>query len=227
MQRVGVANRANAGPASGISTRLAALAGIAAPLLCGAGFIIVAAIRPGYSSVRQYGSDLAVGPNGWLQTTNFIVFGFLTMIFAFGLQRGIAGRGAAMVGPVLVAIFGLGWVLVGLFQGELHHDATYLFLALPTACFIMAPRLDADPKWRAYVPYTVATGAIAATLGSWWYVNHIRALLPDLTPWIGMYQRVFYAEMLCWLEVMAIRLFMLSRTPDVARRLASAAQRQR
>ena len=60
-------------------------------------------------------------------------------------------------------------------------------------------------------------------LGAWWYVNHIRALFPDLTPWIGLYQRGFYAEMLCWLEVMAIDLFVISTAANAAHRSAQSA----
>lgn len=42
-------------------------------------------LRPGYSVVRQAVSDLGLGPNAWLQTTNFLVFGLLIIVFAIGL----------------------------------------------------------------------------------------------------------------------------------------------
>lgn len=195
---------------SDTAVRRAALAGVAAPILCGVVFIIAAQLRPGYSSIREYGSALAEGPHAWLQTGNFIVVGLLEMVFAVGLQRGItAGRGSKL-GPALVFIYGLGWVLVGVFHGRVHQLATYLFVALPAACIVISPRLARDRYWKGYVPITLLAGIVALILAAGWYVHHIQMRIPHIESWIGLYQRMFYAEMFCWLEVLALGLLILS-----------------
>jgi hypothetical membrane protein len=184
-----------------------ALAGVVAPILCASIFVIAARLRPGYSSIRQYGSDLALGQNGWLQTANFILVGLLLICFALALQRGIKSAQGSKLGPALVGVYGLGWVLVGVFHGALHQLSTDLFVALPLSCLAIAPRLAADEQWKGYVRLTVGFGIVGLVFSAGWYVHHIHVLIPHIDSWIGLYQRVFYAELLAWIEIMALHLF--------------------
>ena len=104
-----------------VSIRRAALAGmIGAPLfgLIVAGltvlqydFMVGLGWHPVLSSTIVWPSGLAVGPYGWLQTVNFMVFGLALLVFARGLHQGIAGGAGSKVGPALLTAAGVGTLL--------------------------------------------------------------------------------------------------------------------
>lgn len=80
---------------------LAALAGVISPVVFGLGVVLTVAQydfmtglgwRPvGDSSGVPWPSGLALGPCGWLQVLNFVLFGVLLIFFALGLHRGWSG----------------------------------------------------------------------------------------------------------------------------------------
>jgi hypothetical protein len=57
-------------------------------------------------------SGLALGPHGWLQTLNFVVFGALQIAFALAVAAIPAQRRAMTAAPVLLALAGVGAVLL-------------------------------------------------------------------------------------------------------------------
>jgi Protein of unknown function (DUF998) len=69
-----------------------------------------AATRTGFDLTRHPLSALSNGDLGWLQITNFVVAGLLTVLGATGLARVLPGTWA----PRLVRINGLGMVAAGL-----------------------------------------------------------------------------------------------------------------
>lgn len=100
--------------ATGLTTdRLLLLAGVAAGLL----FFVVPTIemfrRPGFSMQRHAISMLSLGDGGWIMKAVFLASGILVLLCALGLYRAMAGSLAA---PLLVAGYGLGLVLAGLFD---------------------------------------------------------------------------------------------------------------
>ncbi len=91
-----------------LTVRRAALGGIIGPIMFG--FIVVVLTilqydfmvglgwRPFADSDVPWPSGLALGPYGWLQVANFVLFGLLLIVFAIGLHRGVAaGRGRQSV----------------------------------------------------------------------------------------------------------------------------------
>lgn len=59
-------------------------------------------------------SGLALGPLGWLQVLNFVLFGLMLIIFAVGLHRGVRASGRfSWIGPTLLVLAGIGMVLAG------------------------------------------------------------------------------------------------------------------
>jgi hypothetical protein len=183
---------------------------VLAPPLCVAGFIVAALLRPGYNSVTQFGSELEIGPGGWLQQTNFLFFGALELAFALGValrsRSAVRGRWALGTIAALIAIFALGWITVGLFFDEgaltyrtrLHIWGTRLFLGLPIACFVLASRLPAG--WLR--TYSLVTGVLGVVLAPGLYTSLYN---PAVGGWIGLYQRSYYFILLAWLEVLALR----------------------
>ena len=87
-------------------------------LLFNATIWIAGAVRPGYDALRQPMSALSLGPGGWVQMTNFIVFGGLGICFALALRATLApGRGATWA-PVLQAVAGLSMIFAGVFAED-------------------------------------------------------------------------------------------------------------
>src|SRR6266849_3737707 len=99
-------------------TRILLLCGaIAGPL-----FIFTVLIqdytRPGFDPRLDLLSLLSLGDWGWVQITNFILAGVLNLLYAVGLwQRLHPGRGGTW-GPILIAVYGFGLVLVGIFRTD-------------------------------------------------------------------------------------------------------------
>jgi hypothetical protein len=69
-----------------------------------------AATRDGFDLTRHPLSALSTGSLGWLQITNFVLAGILTIIGASGLRRALPGTTWA---PRLVRISGIGMVASG------------------------------------------------------------------------------------------------------------------
>jgi hypothetical protein len=69
---------------------------------------IQAATRDGYSLSRVALSLLSLGNEGWIQITNFIVCGLLTLISVLGFRAVLASHQGGVWSPLLVAIYGLG-----------------------------------------------------------------------------------------------------------------------
>jgi hypothetical membrane protein len=74
-----------------------------------------------YSPIKEPVSALAAGPNGWIQSVNFVVFGVLTMAFAMGLYRVSHSSRAGVVGSALFLVSGLGLLMAAAFP--LREDA--------------------------------------------------------------------------------------------------------
>ena len=131
-------------------------------------------VRDGFDFRRHEWSLLANGQHGWIQTTNLIVTGLMTIAFALGLRRALGpGRGAAWSSG-LISVYGAGMVAAGLFRadprdgfpagtpagpgvvswhGTVHFVSAGLgFLCLIAACFVVAGRYRADgrPRWAAF-----------------------------------------------------------------------------
>ena len=74
-----------------------------------------------YSPIKEPVSALAAGPNGWIQSVNFAVFGVLTMAFAVGLYRDSHSSGPGVIGSALFLVSGLGLLMAAAFP--LREDA--------------------------------------------------------------------------------------------------------
>lgn len=93
----------------------------AQPLLLGAGLLAAVLfvaitlveifVRPGFSIQRHAISMLSLGERGWLMAAVFIISGFLTLVFALGFWQ----ASGAVFATVLLALYGAGLVLAGIF----------------------------------------------------------------------------------------------------------------
>lgn len=161
---------------------------VAAPL-----FAVVAVIemltRTGFDLRRHDLSLLSNGDLGWVQIANFVVAGILVMGGAVGIKRAIPSGRAATWGPLLLGIYGLGWVGAGVFVADpmngfppgtpngfpasaSWHSWMHLasgsvgFLALIVACVLFARRF-AGLGQRGWMAYSIVTAilVLAAVVG--------------------------------------------------------------
>jgi hypothetical protein len=104
---------AKATSTSSVTTRsLLACGAVAAPLWAAVS-LAQAATRAGFDLTRHPLSVLSNGSLGWLQITNFLVAGALTMAGAVGLRRALRGTPGGTWAPRLVFVNGLGMAAAG------------------------------------------------------------------------------------------------------------------
>lgn len=164
-------------------------AGIAAgPIFVGV-VAVQLATRDGFDLARHPISLLSLGPGGWVQIANFVLAGVLCGAFALGLSRVLrAGPGRVWL-PRLMAVYGAGLVLGGVFvadaglgfppgtpdtdavslswHGAIHAVAAPLaFLSLVIATVVMARRDGAQGR-RGWAAYSAGTAAVLLVLLAW------------------------------------------------------------
>ena len=99
-------------------TRALLGAGVAVgPLTCSV-FTFEGRRRSGYEPRRHPISALALGPRGWVQQTNFLVSGALTLAAATGLRRTMQTGTLAATVPMSIAAAGAGLIGAGIFPTD-------------------------------------------------------------------------------------------------------------
>ena len=203
------------------SPTLAALAGTVGPVLFFVVLLVEGAVRPGYRPLRDTISELSLGPRGWIQTANFLVFGILFLVFARGVKASLDDSRAARLGGTLLSLIGLGVLGCGLFQAEpwppssmsptglLHLTcAMVVFIFLPVATGVMIRAFVADVRWRSLGPATSLTSFVTLAL----LVGGIAFMSPPGQPsrigneYAGLIQRIDVAVFLAWQIAVARRI---------------------
>ena len=193
-----------------------ALCGATGPLILVAMDLVAALTQPKYSLVHDSISALALTSMGWMQTIGFMLIGLLIEAFTAGLFLNIRRRRGFGFGIALLAFFGFGMLVLGVFHinalgtpatfdSRIHITAAYSVLGLfPVALVLMFSSIKNDPRWRALFPYTViaAIFALAVAVG--------RLFLPAGFSWFGLYERVMVLNAISWVGVFAIGLLRLS-----------------
>jgi len=187
---------ASCDPATRVTRSLLGYGVIAGPLYVAVS-LAQGLTRQGFDFSRHPWSLLSNGSLGWIQITNFVLTGMMTVAFATGVRRVLRpGRGATWA-PRLVAVFGAGLIAAGVFradpalgfpagaptgQGQVSwHGAVHLlsasvgFACLFAACLVIAGRLAAEGS-RGWARYTRVSGvaflagfvAVATGAGGSW-----------------------------------------------------------
>ncbi|MEU7070181.1 DUF998 domain-containing protein [Streptomyces narbonensis] len=148
-----------------------------------------AATRDGYDITRHPLSALSNGSLGWIQITNFVLAGVLTVIGAGGLRRALRGTPGGTWAPRLVRISGVGMIAAGVFvmdpadgfpvgtpdgmpaalswQSYAHFAAgSVTFTALIAACYVLGRHFGRAGLRRHAVGSRVAGTALL--LGNGW-----------------------------------------------------------
>lgn len=119
--------------------------------------LALALTRPGFDLGRHPLSLLMLGDGGWMQATNLVLSGLMTLAAALGFCRALGGTKAATAAGALLGVYGIGLVGSGIFppdpmggfppgapqvatiSGILHLAFGLVqFLALAGAAFVVA-----------------------------------------------------------------------------------------
>lgn len=206
------------------SIRTLALAGAIAPVLFAVVVTLLTLVE--YEFARSLGWDpirrtdagwpsvLALADSGWLLVATLASCGVLGVAFALGLYRATRGAAWTALGTGLLGLLSVAVALEAFrtdppasvapatWQGDVH-DTVY---PVVVACALAAPAVLAralwnEPGWRAYGRYSLATAAILlATL-----------VLQTRSAYAQLVEYAFFGSLLLWLELLALRLWSLSR----------------
>lgn len=203
--------------------RFLALCGVIAPILFTILVLVGGFFYPGYShathAISELGGVTARYP--LIQNINFFLVGILIMAFSVGLHRCIGGGRGSKLGPILFGTFGLITTVAQPFLpldpgGEFVtltgtlHNVTGLgsFLFAVAGIFVTSRRLKQDPSWQSYRNFSVISSIVALISLVAWIVIAKGAGIGAVN---GVLQRIFVGIVFLWIEVIAIRLFKLSR----------------
>lgn len=209
--------------------RLYALCGVIAPIFFAFMLILEQSVVPGYNWISQYGSDLGnyafYGSFAILQNLNFWIFGILVIAFTLGgLRRGLPGSRAV---TITLGLSGAMFFMAGVFTDQPPPPGQHLTphilagdIGFPsiTLCQIFVwKRLrhttaEEESAWRRHRTYSLVSGLLTLLLG----INFFYASGSN-SAFVGLEQRAFIAVPLSWIEVMALKLFRLSKISKVPR----------
>jgi hypothetical protein len=168
-------------------------------------------------------SELSLGPRGWIQIVNFIVFGVLFLLFTRGVAAEFKEGKGSKAGPILLTIIGVSLLVSGPFvmdpastprsewswHGTLHQlFGGFVFSLSPLSCFVFLRRFWQDPKWQRLRWWTLTVGIVTLTAV---VVMRVGPTLPAGPPntfnaWIGFIQRMILIPYLAWIFTFAVAL---------------------
>ena len=181
-------------------------------------FLVEGWLRPGYSPISMFVSELSLGSRGWVQITSFVVTGALIVVFGRGLAVALHGGAAAVAGPLLLTLIGVALMASGPFltdpstvfnQHSVHGIIHGLFGAVvfslaPASCLVLYRRFRRDPAWRGLATWTLVVGVtliVEVVL-----LKVAEQPTSALFAWKGLVQRVILISFFGWLFTVAARL---------------------
>ena len=197
--------------------RLLLLAGIVGPLLFAATVLVVGSLRPDYSHVNQFMSELAEvgGQFAWLMK----YFGFMLpaafiLIFVVAFRTHFPRTALSQTGTFLLVVFAVSMFLAGVFpcdvgcsplvptQDQKLHDL-FSILAFPSftaGVFLWGLSLYRNADWRRFGFYTLGTAILSLVL----LVVMIQS--EASREGTGTYQRLYLGVLFLWLMILSARL---------------------
>jgi hypothetical protein len=187
-----------------------------------------------YDIVR-YGTNVgfySVGPHGSIFVVAFIALGLAGLALALGLRRAIAPSRALQVGSVLLGLFGIGWVLGGIFRDApdvasletvlkeevpsastmIHGLGAFggLFL-LMASMLVLSRAFKRDERWHSFWIPSLILGLATLILFVMAFFIEATVVVPccpsgSVVWWGAIESRVFFGAFVVWLLLTSIRL---------------------
>lgn len=163
-------------------------------------------------------SDHELGPRAWLMHLAFAAFGLLVIVFARALHASLGRRRSALAATVFLTLFGLG-ALLGTFTPDpgsrtTWHGAAHLagfllvsVMLLP-GLFAFAVAFRRAPGWRSYSWFSLVLGIVLVVVVFAPQTSHGN----DYPMWTGPASMLQLVLIGIWLELVAVRMWTLSRS---------------
>ncbi len=204
------------------AARLALWSGVVGPPLFVATFLIEGATRRGYDPIRLQVSYLSLGDQGWIQIANFCLSGVLAIFFGWGLRQALQSGRGSLLGPVLVAGYGVGLIVSGVFVTDAAfgyppgtpsggastttiHGLLHVIPGVPLTfgCPILASLVLAWRFWgdraRGWAIYSVSTPLLVAAA---------QIVVPESS--MGLAQRIALTLLAAWLAAIAAHFLLVT-----------------
>jgi Protein of unknown function (DUF998) len=197
---------------------VSAMAGVVGPILFGIVVIDLGYRWIGYDPLTQTISELGArnAPNMSLQALNFGVLGTLTIIFAIGLT--IHNRIFRST-SILVGVYGIGTSLVaflpcdpgcpagGISVVQVAHslDALISFVTLAFAPLLFWRASRTVPSWIKMSRWSLRAASVSIPL----LFVYLAIEVFSLSPYTGLFQRIFFGLLFAWILVIAVQLLRL------------------
>jgi hypothetical protein len=166
-----------------------------------------------YELIGDNISEMVLGDFGWVQTAAFVIAGIGILALAYAIWALTERAWRAVVGSLLIAVYGVGALVVAIFPteqidrasevwsqgtaGTIHVVvATVSFFCAIVAMFLLTWEFLREARWR---PHT-----------SWWMMLFPSAALPLFFaqgegPRVGLMQRALVTVISAWLILVALR----------------------
>ena len=197
--------------------RKLALGGVFGPIIYSIVVVVAATMRPGYSHIQNFISELgATGSDNaaLMNYGGFLVGGLLIASFGFSLLKILPSERSMVLVSVLVSLFGIGITASGFVSCDMgcpqgsgtianiaHNTiAPVAFICLIVASMIFGVRWRGSAELGKLAAYSLATGVVGAGL----LVALVLSLeARELT---GLWQRLLLLVLFSWCVVIAIKL---------------------
>ncbi len=199
--------------------------GLAGAVLFTTTYLIEGVTRPHYSAWQQAISALSLGPGGWLQQVNFVVFGACTLCMAFAWRAALKGSVYGIVYPIIRGIEALALMMVGFFSqdpargyppgttlaaptlhGQIHIIGAYVIVgSMAIGLFVIAGRFARDPQWRGWVAFSVTCGLLTLTFMAFFGMGqNPQSMFADSA---GLFERLATNVETVWEVALLVRLW--------------------
>ena len=192
-----------------------ALCGAIGPIYFLILIITIGFLHPNYNHITQYISELSAVNAPYaiiMNTIGFPLLGLFIIAFSYSLYKGVKYEKGLIIGPILVAISGISFILVAIFpcdpncitismKGAIHgHVANISQFSLIFAPLFMYNGFRKDERWHNYHIFSLLIIIIALFFSVLYKMNFF-------TDMIGLFQRISFGIPLFWVEITAIKLF--------------------
>ena len=198
--------------------RILALGGTIGPLLFAVVVSLLALLRPGYSQISDFISELGATDTANAALMNYVGFiptGFLLAAFGIALAKFLPRDRWFMATALLITLFGCGIAIAGLFScdvgcpqasGSLEnriHDtiAPPTFLCGIIGIGLFGVRIRRYPAWQHLGLYSLLSSLVA--LGC--FIALVNSL--DARQFTGLWQRLMLFTLFLWCGVVGWRLW--------------------
>jgi hypothetical protein len=178
-----------------------------------------------FSVIGDNISELVLGHFGVIQTAAFLFVGVVTVGLAYAIRHFTAGLRGSWAGSLLVALNGIGLILIAFFPtdridtpadvwaqsttGTIHLIVSIVtFLCIIVGMFVLTWTFARSEQWRSLA---LASGLLASGSLALFFVQ-------SEGPWVGLMQRLLVLLIESWLMLVAFRIRSLAKSAEVSER---------